>query len=122
VALSYVLDEQLRGALWHALQQHNAGGVNVVDVVRVGDPPDLPLGIQDPDLLLWAEDNGRVLVTLDVNTMPGHLTLHLQSGHHSPGVVILRVGHTLPVLVSNLVLAAHVYDPADVQDKVTFLP
>jgi hypothetical protein len=63
MALTYVLDEHLRGALWHALRQHNAGGVNVVDVDRVGDPPDLPLGTTDPDLLLWAEREGRVVVT-----------------------------------------------------------
>ena len=101
MALTYVLDEQLRGPLWRALQQHNAGGVDVVDVVRVGDPPDLPLGTPDPDLLLWAEGTGRVLVTMDWNTMPGHLALHLQNGHHSPGIILLRPGHTLPQLVFN---------------------
>src|SRR5438034_99620 len=43
-----------------ALCQHNAVGINPVDVTRVGDPPGLPLGTLDPDLLLWAELHGRV--------------------------------------------------------------
>jgi hypothetical protein len=35
--------------------------------------------------LLWAEREGRVLVTLDRHTMPGHLANHLRAGHNSPG-------------------------------------
>ncbi len=120
--LRYVLDEHLRGPLWHALQRHNAGGTDVVDVVRVGDPADLPRGTQDPALLLWAERENRVLVTRDWNTIPGHLAALLHSGRHSPGVVILRPGHSLAQLVSILVVAAYVWDPADVQDQIRYLP
>jgi hypothetical protein len=120
--LSYVLDEHLRGHLWNPLLQHNTGGTNVVDVVRVGDLPDLPLGTTDPDLLLWAERQGRVLVTRDWNTMPGHLINHLLGGHHSPGVFILRPGHTLPELVFALVFMAWTCEPAEVRDQVRFLP
>jgi len=72
--------------------------VDIVDVTRVGDPADLPLGTQDPDLLLWAEREQRVVVTMDRQTMLGHLAAHLQSGHHSPGVFLLRPRHSLPVL------------------------
>jgi hypothetical protein len=120
--LAYVLDEHLRGLLWGAIRQHNAGGVNVIDVTRVGDPADLPLGTQDPDLLLWAERENRVVVTRDWNTMPGHLADHLQGGHHSPGVFILSRGYSLPQLVFILALAAYAMDPAEVVDQVTFLP
>ncbi len=120
--LRYVLDEQLRGAVWSALQHHNAAGSYVVDVVRVGDPPDLPLGVSDPDLLLWAEREGRVLVTTDRHTMPGHLAAHLRQGHHSPGVLILRPALTLTRVVSTLVMAAHVLDAADVGDQALFIP
>jgi hypothetical protein len=120
--LCYVLDEHYRGILWNAIQQHNASGINPLDVVRVGDPADLPLGTKDPDLLLWGEREGRVLVTRDWQTMPGHLAAHLAAGHHSPGVFIPRPGQSLPQLVIILVLAAYVYDPAEVRDQVRFLP
>ena len=36
----YVLDEQLRGSLWQAIQSHNARGIDPIDATRVGDPPD----------------------------------------------------------------------------------
>src|SRR4051812_7070345 len=122
MAQSYVLDEHLRGPLWSALRRHNAGGTNVVDVVRVGDSPDLPLGTKDPDLLLWAERAGRVLVTRDATTMPGHLADHLARGHHSPGVFLLRPGHTLAELAFALVFMAYTTDPADVRDQTRFIP
>jgi hypothetical protein len=90
MALGYPLDEHLRGVLWRAIQRHNAQGVNVLDVVRVGDPADLPLGSADPALLLWAEQHGRILISRDERTLPAHLATHLQAGHHSPGIFILR--------------------------------
>src|SRR5438270_13512762 len=122
MALTFVLDEHLRGPLWAAIRRHNAHGVCVIDAVRVGDPPGLPLGTLDPDLLLWAEREGRVLVTRDWNTMPAYLAAHLQSGHHSPGVFILRRKIPLPQLVFALALAAYALDPAELRDQVRFLP
>ena len=118
----YVLDEHLRGQLWQAIQHHNAGGVNPVDAVRVGDPPDLPLGTTDPQLLLWAEREGRVIVTRDPNTMPGHLNDRLQAGHHSPGVFLLRPRPTLAQVVDYLVVAAYAGDPAAARDRVEYIP
>ena len=120
--LRFVLDEHLRGALWHALQRHNATGVDVVDVARVGDPADLPLGTLDPNLLLWAEREGRVVVSRDWNTMPSHLFDHLRTGRHSPGVILLRAGHSMTEMVSSLVLAAHAGNATDFQDQVRALP
>lgn len=73
--LTYVLDEHFRGILWNALQRHNAGGHHVVDVVSVRDPVDLPLGTKDPDVLLWGEREGRVLVSQLVFVLV--LTAHL---------------------------------------------
>ena len=120
--LRFVLDEHLRGPLWGAIQQHNAGGSYRLDAVRVGDPPDLPLGTTDSDLLLWAEREGRVAVTRDWRTFPGYLAAHLQGGHHSPGVIILRPGQPLPQLVFALALAAHAADLGEFRDQVRFLP
>jgi hypothetical protein len=82
----------------------------------------LPLGAPDPDILIWAEREGRVLVGLDKATMATHLAEHLASGHHSPGVFTLRPGFPLPELVSFLVLAAYATDPAEWQDQVSFVP
>jgi hypothetical protein len=35
----YVLDEHLRGALWHAIQHHNAGGVDPIELAAYTSDP-----------------------------------------------------------------------------------
>jgi predicted nuclease of predicted toxin-antitoxin system len=121
--LRFVLDEHLRGgALWHAVQKHNAGGVDVLEVTRVGDPADLPIGISDSDLLQLAERAGRILVSLDKRTLTAHLADHLHGGGHSPGVLILRPGNTTAQVLSALVLIARAGDPVDYRDRINFIP
>jgi hypothetical protein len=122
MTLRYVLDEQLRGPLWRALQWHNSQGIHPLDAVRVGDPAGLPLGTPDPDLLLWAEREQRILVTYDHDTMPAHLADHLAAGHHSPGVFLIRPHSTLPQIVTFLRDAAYASEPGEWQDRVQFIP
>jgi hypothetical protein len=121
MALCFLLDEHLRGPLWHAIVHHNAQGIDVLDVLRVGDPPAPPLGTPDPDLLLWSEANSRILVTRDAQTMPGFLTQHLQAGHHVPGLFLLRSPWTIPTVIAQLVLHDQAADPQDLVDQVIFI-
>ena len=120
--LAYVLDEHLRGMLWQAIRQHNAASAFPIDGVQVGDPVDLSLGTSDPDILLWAEREGRVVVTLDRGTMPGHLTAHLQAGHQCAGIFIIRSKATIPQIVDYLVAAAYAADPAVLHDRYEYIP
>jgi hypothetical protein len=122
MVLRYVLDEHLRGPLWRAIQWHNSSGVYPLDVVRVGDPADLPLGTEDPALLLWAEREQRILVTHDPDTMSRHLADHLAAGRHSPGVFMIRPHSTLPQLLTFLRDAAYASEPAEWQDRIQFIP
>jgi hypothetical protein len=120
--LRFLLDEHLRGVLWLAILRHNAQGGLPIDAVRVGDPVDLPLGSPDPEILLWAEREGRILLTLDVNTIPGFLVQHVQAGHHSPGVFVIGVGCSIAHLVNHLELVAHAGNPADYENTITYVP
>lgn len=121
-ALRYVLDEQLRRVLWRAIQNHNSQGNLPLNMVWVGDPPDLPLGSPDSDILAWAEREGRILVSLDRNTLPGHLADHLQAGNHSPGVLLVRPSASVPDVIEYLVLAAYAAQPGEYQDGFRFIP
>jgi hypothetical protein len=120
--LRFLLDENLRGPLWDALLRHNSRGLDIVDATRVGDPPDLPLGVDDPDILAWAKREERILVCLDKKTMATHLADHLASGRHSPGIFTLRPGFSFPEIVDFLVLAAHASDPTEWEDLNQFIP
>jgi hypothetical protein len=118
----YVIDEQLRGPLWQAIQSHNAKGIHLIDAIRVGDPPDLPLGSTDPDILIWAELTGRILVSRDEATMKTHLADHLATGRHSPGVFLIRHGSTLNEVVEFLVAAAYASDAYEWVDRSVYIP
>jgi hypothetical protein len=93
-----------------------------LDVTRVGDPADLPLGSQDPDILRWAEREDRILVSLDKKTIPGHFAAHLATGHHSPGVFLIRPAESVRAVLSYLVLAAYASDPSEHQDVCKYIP
>lgn len=118
----YVLDEHLRGPLWRAIQWHNRTGVYCVDVLRVGDPADLPLGTDDQALLAWPEREERILVTQDRDTMANHLADHLASGHRSPGIFMIRPHSTLPQIVTFLCDAAYASEPVDWENRIAFIP
>jgi hypothetical protein len=90
--------------------------------VQVGEPSDLPLGSLDPVVLDWVERNNRVLVTLDKNTLPKHLAAHLSSGHHCPGIFIIRPTTRIAEIVDYLAVAAHASDVADWQDRICYVP
>jgi hypothetical protein len=123
MALRYLLDEHLRGGgLWQAVGQHNSFGKDSIDVVRVGDPADLPLSTQDLDILLWAEREGRILISQDKKTLAVHLSQHLSANHQSPGVFLIRPSATILQVIDYLVLASHAGDPAYFENRIEYIP
>src|SRR5688572_9088667 len=104
--LAFILDENLRGPLWRYVERHNTLGVNPLDVVRVRDLADLPLGSDDSDIIRWAEREGRILVSSDERTLAGHLAAHLGAGRYCPGILVRRAV-PFPLVVKFLVLVAY---------------
>jgi hypothetical protein len=121
VALRILIDEHLRG-LHRAILRHNLLGGMPVDAVCVGDFPDLPFGSLDATILEWADAAGRILVTLDRDTIPRHLNEHLQQGKHSPGVLILNGDRAWSEMVEYLVLVAHAGRSDEFENAARFGP
>jgi hypothetical protein len=124
MALAYLLDENLRGRLWQAIQNHNRRLIYPLDVVRVGEPPDLPLGSDDPLILTWAARESRLLVSLDESTIPKHLAALLLAGQHSPGVLFVRSNPLVSIqeIVEWLALIAHATEPHEWIDRIGHIP
>ncbi len=122
MGLRFVLDENCRGTLWDAIVDHNGRAYPTIDATRVGDPPDRPLGSLDPAILAWAEDQGRILVSLDKATLLRHLRDHLQAGRHSPGLFLLRPGARLVAIVASLAYIGEDGQPEEFADVFTFIP
>jgi hypothetical protein len=115
----FLFDEHL-GPRWAAALRTLEPGIEVRVVGHGGGPP---AGTPDPDLLVWAEERGCFLVTLDRATMPAHLADHLALGRHVPGVLLLplRLAGWSPVL-EDLLLIWLAGRPEEFADRVRFLP
>ena len=75
----------------------------------------------DPDLIRIADTMGRVIISLDAQTLPGHLAEHLAAGGSSAGIFILR--RPLNISVANdLVLIAFASEPEEWRDRFAFVP
>jgi hypothetical protein len=122
MSIRFLFDENLDDPLRSAVARHNARGIDPIDAVQVGGPSDLPRGSDDPDILIWAEREGRILVSFDRSTLPNFLSDHLQAGRHSPGIFLIRRGATLTEVVDFLVLATSASEPWEWEDRCQFIP
>jgi hypothetical protein len=120
--LRYLLDEHLRGPFWRAIERHNRRSIYPLDVVRVGDPDDLPIGALDPEILLWTERQGRILVSEDWATMLVNFEDHLRAGRHSAGLFLLRPKIPVVDIIDFLVVASFASQPAEWVDVWRYIP
>ena len=84
--IRYLLDENVNPILRSALLRNGPQ----LTVWQVGIPGAPPLGTLDPEILIWCQENGFILVTNNRKSMPVHLNDHLASGRRSTGVFYLE--------------------------------
>lgn len=122
MALAFLLDENVPGRILRAIQRHNQHSELALDVVRVGEPHELPLSAGDRTILRWAEEHRHILVTEDKHTMARHLRAHLDAGRHCPGILLIRPGCSVPAIVEFLALVAHASEPHEWRDRIEYVP
>jgi len=118
MSIRYLLDENMDQAFKAQLLRRQPQLV----VWSVGDPGAPPRGTLDPAILYWCEDNNFILVTNNRKSMPGHLTDHLHSGRHAPGIITLNEAMSIGQTIDDLVLIALASDDSEYQDQIVYLP
>ncbi len=118
--LSYLIDENLRGTLIVVVLRVATRYGLRLDVVQVGDEATPPRGKKDPELLEWAENEERILVSQDRRSMARHLENHLKRRRRSPGIFITG-NKTLLEISEQLVLLAFASDPSEWENRIDFL-
>ncbi|GAB4176583.1 MAG: hypothetical protein Fur006_07620 [Coleofasciculaceae cyanobacterium] len=88
----------------------------------VGDEGTPGKSTLDPDILIWCEEHGFVLVTNNRTSMPPHLTNHLAQGRHVPGIFILNPNMSVGETIDELILIALASEDDEYQDYITHLP
>jgi len=98
--IRFAADENLNDAITRGLRRRQS----TIDIVCFQDTG--LSGADDPTILQWAAEQGRVLLTHDVSTMTKHAYERLQNGQLMPG--IFEVSRSCPIAqaIDDLLLLA----------------
>jgi hypothetical protein len=114
--LLLVSDENFNNDLVRGLLRRNPD----LDIVRVQDVG--LRGAEDPLILEWAAQEGRVLLTHDVATMAHFAYERVRAGKSMPGVI--EVPDDLPIgaAIEDILLLAEFSDRGEWESQVIYLP
>ncbi len=112
------LDHNFNRMLWAAVERQVAP--QVLDVTQLA-----PVGLAnapDEEVLAWAADQGRILLTHDARTIPPLAYARVAAGLAMPGVIVVqqRAPQATAVASLSLVLLASV--PDEWTGRVEWLP
>ena len=79
-------------------------------------------GLVDVEVLRLAAVGGRVLISQDRRTMPGHFHRLLGSGVNSPGVILLREGISIATAIEELTLTWAASDADEWINRLPWIP
>lgn len=94
--------------------------VDDIDIVRVQD-----VGLRtvdDPEILQWAANAGRILISHDIKTMPGFAGQRLRAGLPMPGLILLRATLAIAIAIDELAAAAGASDAEEWNNQIAYLP
>jgi hypothetical protein len=91
-----------------------------LDIVRVQDAGLARL--DDPTILAWVAEHGRILVSHDVSTLTGCAYDRVKAGQSMPGLI--EVGPSVPIAaaIDDRLLIAHCGRPDEFEGRVLYLP
>ena len=81
----------------------------------------IPDGTPDPEVLRIAAAAGRVLVSRDVSTMPGHFEQSIQT-QESPGLLLVHSQRPVGSVIEGLLLVWISWTEDDLRNKARWLP
>jgi hypothetical protein len=114
--LRLAADENFNGDIVRGLLRRNP----TLDVVRVQDAG--LSGADDPTVLQWAADQGRVIVTHDISTLAKHAFDRIAAGQPMPGVFEVRSVAPIGQAIDDLILLAECSVEGEWEGQVRFLP
>src|SRR5687768_1166399 len=96
----FLADENFNGAVVRGVLRRNPS----VDLVRVQDVG--LTGTDDPALLQWAADEGRILLTHDVSTITRYANERTRAGLPMPGVFEVTRSVSIRQAIDDILLLA----------------
>jgi hypothetical protein len=91
-----------------------------LEIIRVQDTE--AFGFSDPDLLRWLAKENRILLTHDVNTVPGFAKDFLKEGFTFPGIFLVHDSKPIAAVAQDILLVAVCSSPEEWTNQLLYLP
>ena len=114
--LRFAADENFNGDIVRGLLRRNPN----LDIVRVQDVG--LSGADDPSVLEWAANQGRIVITHDISTLAKHALDRVAAGQPMPGVFEVRSVAPIGQAIDDLILLAECSSEDEWEGQVRFLP
>ena len=114
--LRLAADENFSGRIVRGLRRH----LPELDIVRVQDSE--AAGAADPEVLRWAAEAGRILLTHDVATITAFAAERISRGEPMPGVVEVRQDLPVGRAIDDIALLAAASEPGEYEGQILYLP
>jgi predicted nuclease of predicted toxin-antitoxin system len=114
--LRLLADENFNGDIVRGLMLRQSE----IDLVRVQDVG--LMGSADPDILAWAAQNDRIVISHDRATMPDHAYDRVAAEQEMPGVFILNDRFPVGQAIQELLLVSECSEHAEWRGRVIHLP
>ncbi len=114
--LLLLADENFKGDITRGLSRRQPD----LDLVRVQDVG--LLGAADPDVLAWAAEYGRILLTHDLATIPDFAYERVTAGETMCGVFVVPRRLSVRQVIEEILLLATETMPTDWASLVLYLP
>ena len=116
MSLRFLADENIDQDLVLGLKRR----ICEIDIVRV-----LDVGLRtldDPTILQWAAEEGRLLISRDIKTIPTFAYERVAAGLAMPGVLVLPPAVSMAVAIRDLSVIAGATQAHEWADRVVYLP
>lgn len=114
----FLLDEHVNRAVQRQLRRWSTE----IEALAIGDTGAPARGTSDPEILIWLEERGFLLVTEDRSTVPVHLSQHLEAGRYVPGALWIRPQAGIGTIIEELYLIWSVATAEEFVDQALFIP
>ena len=114
--MRFATDENFNGAMLTGLLSR----LPDLDIVRIQDTD--MYQSSDPELLQWLADQKRILLTHDIQTMPGFVYDRIRSGKLVTGVIAVHQDTPIGKAIDELELLIGASEPDEFQNHVRFVP
>lgn len=114
--MRFLADENVDNRILAGLRRRQPAA----DLVRVQDVG--LIGAEDPEVLAWAAEEGRILLTHDAATVPDYAHERIRAGMAMPGVIELPLQMPIGQAIEEILLVIEAGRPEDWDKQVIYLP